>query len=118
MGRRADGTLERDVMGVLWSADGPVTPAEVRDRLDLDLAYTTIMTVLVRLHEKGRAHREQRGRAYAYSAAVSESALAAEQMSAVLAATSDRAGALGGFVGGLSKRDRAALSRLLGRETA
>ncbi len=114
MGRRPDGALERDVMEVLWRADGPVTPAEVRELLEVDLAYTTVMTILGRLHDKGRANRESRGRAFAYSAAVSESELAAEQMNAVLSSASDRAGALGGFVGTLSKRDRAALRRLLG----
>lgn len=114
MGRRPDGALERDVMEVLWRADGPVTPGQVRDQLETDLAYTTVMTVLGRLHAKGRAHRESQGRAFAYSAAVSESELAAEQMNVVLSSTSDRAGALGGFVGSLSKRDRAALRELLG----
>lgn len=101
-------------MEVLWRADGPLTPAEVRGQLDVDLAYTTVMTVLGRLNDKGRAHREARGRAFAYSAAVSESELAAEQMNAVLSSATDRVGALGGFVGVLSKGDRVALRRLLG----
>lgn len=114
MSRRPDGALERDIMEVLWGSDEPLTPGEVSERLDVDLAYTTVMTVLGRLHEKGRAVREQRGRAFAYSAAVSESELAGGQMNAVLASTSDREGALGGFIGGLSRRDRAVLRRLLG----
>lgn len=114
MGRRPDGALERDIMDVLWGADGPLTPAEVSERLDVDLAYTTVMTVLARLHEKGRAHRELQGRAFAYTAAVSESELAGGQMNAVLSSANDREGALGGFIGGLSRRDRAALRRLLG----
>lgn len=113
MGRRPDGALERDVMEVLWRSDVPLTPAEVRSALEVDLAYTTVMTVLARLHEKGRANREGRGRAFAYSAAVSEFELAGEQMTAVLSTSSDRVGALGGFVGALSKKDRAALQRLL-----
>ncbi len=114
MGRRPDGALERDVMKVLWRAAEPLTPAEVLEQLDVDLAYTTVMTVLGRLHDKDRAHREVRGRAFAYSAAVSESELAAQQMNAVLSSATDRVGALGGFVGVLSKGDRAALRRLLG----
>ncbi len=114
MGRRPDGALERDVMAVLWRADRPLTPADVRQLLDGDLAYTTVMTVLGRLHDKGRARRETRGRAFAYSAAVSESELTAEQMSAALSTATDRVGALGGFVSALSKRDRAELRRLLG----
>lgn len=113
MGRRPDGALERDVMEVLWRADGPQTPAEVRRQLDVDLAYTTVMTILGRLHQKGRANRTERGRAFAYMAAVSESELAAEQMNAVLSTAADREGALGGFVGSMSNADRAALRRLL-----
>lgn len=114
MSRRPDGALEREIMEVLWDADRPLTPAEVRQRLDADLAYTTVMTVLGRLHDKGRAVREPQGRAFAYTAAVSESELAAVQMNAVLSSAADREGALGGFVGGLSGRDREALRRLLG----
>lgn len=113
MSRRPDGALERDIMEVLWGAEAPLTPAEVRDRLEVELAYTTVMTVLGRLHDKGRANREQRGRAFAYAAAVSESELAGEKMNAVLSTSSDRVGALGGFIGGLSGRDRAALRKLL-----
>ena len=113
MGRRPDGALERDVMSVLWAADEALTPAQVRDRLGLDLAYTTVMTVLGRLHDKGRVQRDLRGRASAYSAMVTESELAAEQMAAALSSASDRVGALGGFVGGLDQRDLAALRRLV-----
>ncbi|MEO6654366.1 MAG: BlaI/MecI/CopY family transcriptional regulator [Ilumatobacteraceae bacterium] len=113
MGRRPDGALERDVMEVLWRATGSLTPAEVLERLDLDLAYTTVMTVLGRLHDKDHARRETRGRAFAYSAAVSESELAAQQMNSVLSSATDRVSALGGFVGVLTNGDRAALRRLL-----
>lgn len=113
MGRRPDGALEREVMAVLWRADDAVTPGQVRDQLEHELAYTTVMTVLGRLHEKGRVGRELRGRAYAYHAMITESELAAEQMTTALSTASDRAGALGGFVGGLGKRDLAALRRLV-----
>jgi predicted transcriptional regulator len=115
MGRRPDGALERDVMRVLWTADDALIPADVRERLDADLAYTTVMTILARLHDKGRVHRVLRGRAYAYTASVSESELAVEKMTAALSATSDRVGALSGFVGGLNKRDLAALRRVVER---
>lgn len=113
MGRRPDGALERDVMTVLWGAESALTPADVRARLDVDLAYTTVMTILARLHDKGRVHRELRGRAYAYTPTVSESELAVEQMMAAWSTSSDRAGALSGFVGGLNTRDLTALRRLV-----
>lgn len=49
------GELEARVLDVLWDAEGQLTPAEVNARLDSDrqLAYTTVMAVLVRLFEKG-----------------------------------------------------------------
>ena len=53
-------------MAVLWEA-GDATVAEVRRRLSDDLAYTTVLTVLRTLEEKGHvAHREGEGRAYRY----------------------------------------------------
>ncbi len=101
-------------MDVLWRFDMPLTSAEGRAELGVDLAYTTVMTVLGRLHEKRRVRREHCWRAYAYSAALSEAELAGEQMNAVLSSANDRAGALAGFAGVLSQRDRSALQRLLG----
>jgi BlaI family transcriptional regulator, penicillinase repressor len=56
---------ELDVMSVLW-ARGSATVAEVRAELADDLAYTTVLTVLRTLEEKGHvAHREE-GKAHRY----------------------------------------------------
>ena len=55
--RRPMGALEAEVLDVLWRADGPVTPADVRTAMGTDLAYTTVMTILVRLWEKGLTER-------------------------------------------------------------
>src|SRR5207245_223598 len=43
---------ELDVMSVLWDA-GSATVAQVRERLSDDLAYTTVLTVLRTLEQKG-----------------------------------------------------------------
>src|SRR5439155_1537435 len=67
-GRRARGTLEQEVVAALAAAHEPMTPAQVRDHLGRDLAYTTVMTVLARLSDKGLVTRERVGRAYAYRA--------------------------------------------------
>lgn len=56
---------ELDVMGVLWDA-GDATVAEVRERLADDLAYTTVLTVLRTLEEKGYAGHTEEGKAYRY----------------------------------------------------
>ena len=53
-------------MAYLWSTDCEASPAEVHQAVAPELAYTTIMTILTRLWEKGRLTRGQRGRAYTY----------------------------------------------------
>ncbi len=61
--RRAAGTLESEVLGILRAAAGPLTPGEVRDRLSgagagqRELAYSTVVTTMSRLHAKGLLSR-------------------------------------------------------------
>ena len=59
------GDRELDVMGVLWAA-GSATVAEVRDELPVELAYTTVLTILRNLEEKGFVSHESEGRAHRY----------------------------------------------------
>lgn len=56
---------ELDVMAVLWER-GSGTVAEVRERLHDQLAYTTVLTILRTLEEKGYVAHEQEGKAYRY----------------------------------------------------
>ena len=56
---------ELDVMAVLWDR-GAATVAQVRDSLDDDLAYTTVLTVLRTLETKGHVGHEPEGRAHLY----------------------------------------------------
>ena len=107
------GSLEADVLDVLWRAAEPMPPAAVRDELGADLAYTTVMTILTRLWQKGLVDRSKVGRAYAYAAVVSEADLAATRMRSALAGTSDRAATMSRFVDSLSKRETAALRAAL-----
>jgi predicted transcriptional regulator len=79
------GPLETEIMNVLWKASGPLSVREVLDALNADrqapLAYTTVMTVLTRLADKGAAQRAKRGRGYDYTAAVAdEAALAVREV--------------------------------------
>lgn len=60
---------ELAVMSVLWRL-GPSTVAEVRQGLDENLAYTTVLSALQTLEEKGYVTHESAGRSYRYSAAV------------------------------------------------
>lgn len=56
---------ELDVMDVLWER-GPSTVAEVQASLADELAYTTVLTILRTLEEKGHVGHEEEGRAYRY----------------------------------------------------
>ena len=110
------GQLEALVMDVLWDAPGPMVPAAVREQLsgERDLAYTTVLTILVRLWEKGALERQQVGRAHAYRPAVNREAHAARRMNELLAATSDHPGVLTRFVEALTPEQLAELRRAVG----
>lgn len=56
---------ELDVMSILWRC-GPSTVTEVRDELTDELAYTSVLSALQTLEEKGFVRHEQEGRAYRY----------------------------------------------------
>lgn len=62
--------LELEMMKVLWQT-GPATVQTVRERLDRDLAYTTVQTMLNLLHRKGKVSRVLKDRSFHYRPAVS-----------------------------------------------
>ena len=76
-GRRRRGVLEQQILACLATADGPLSPAEVQAALGGELAYTTVMTTLARLHAKHALNRVLDGRAYRYSLADDENAAVA-----------------------------------------
>jgi predicted transcriptional regulator len=114
--RRPAGALQAEVLATLWAADVPLTPAEVQEQMEGDLAYTTVMTALARLHEKGAVRREKAGRAFAYTPILDEPGIAAARMRELLEAGEDREAVLARFVGALSEEEEELLADLL-RET-
>jgi predicted transcriptional regulator len=56
---------ELEVMSILWRL-GSATVAEVREALDEKLAYTSVLSALQTLEEKGFVRHEAHGRAYRY----------------------------------------------------
>ena len=56
---------ELDVMSILWRG-GSGTVTEVREGLNEDLAYTSVLSALQTLEEKGFVRHEPEGRAYRY----------------------------------------------------
>ena len=113
-GRRAAGELEAAVLGVLQAAGSSLSPGEVRDQLGGGLAYTTVVTILSRLHGKGVLNRRKAGRAFLYAPVADEPGLAARRMTRVLDAEPDREAVLARFVSGLSGTDEELLRRMLG----
>jgi predicted transcriptional regulator len=82
------GTLERQVMEIVWLA-GEVTVRDVQSKLPRPAAYTTVMTTLDRLFKKGFVGRTRSGRAFVYCAVRSriqtEAAVASGVLSGLLA---------------------------------
>ncbi len=113
--RRAAGGLESEVLAALWAAGKPLTVGEVVDELHADLAYNTVQTILTRLHNKGAVHREQAGRAHAFTPVLDDAGLAANRMRALLDKGIDQTAVLSRFVDTLSEQEEAALSALLSR---
>jgi len=117
--RRPPGALEAEVMTVLRAAGTPLSPGQVRERLAArqleDLSYSTVVTIVSRLHAKGLLERERSGRAFAYRP-LDDASLAASQMSQALQAGTDHGAVLSRFVSGLSGRDARLLRDLLGDE--
>ena len=63
--------LELQVMQAIWKL-GSGSVASVQAELDRPLAYTTVQTMLNILERKGKLRRQLEGRAYVYSAKVTE----------------------------------------------
>jgi BlaI family penicillinase repressor len=63
--------LELRIMQVIWRC-GRCTVSDVQGALEPPLAYTTVQTMLNILERKGKLKRELQGRAYIYSAAITE----------------------------------------------
>ena len=112
-GRRARGELESGVLAALYGADEPQTARQVKDRLPGDLAYTTVLTILSRLYDKGMLVRHRAGRGYAYAPARDEATHTAERMRSLLEHGTDREAVLTRFVSELSAQDEQLLQRLL-----
>ena len=63
--------LELQLMQVIWKR-GASNVNDVQEGLEQELAYTTVQTMLNILERKGKLKRTLQGRAYVYSATVSE----------------------------------------------
>ncbi|MCW2675953.1 MAG: CopY family transcriptional regulator [Modestobacter sp.] len=115
--RRERGDLENEVLATLAAAKRPLTPREVLAQLERELACTTVMTTLARLHAKDAVTRQRVGRAYAYAYA-DGATVAARRMRRVLDGGDDRTVVLARFLGEREPGDVPVLQRLLAEAEA
>lgn len=113
------GELESQVMEIVW-ARGPATVRDVHEAINKkrQLAYTTIMTVMTRLAEKGVLRRELVDGAYVYQAAEARADFEARAATRLLKDALDAYGeaTIASFVDLLAEQDPdqiAQLDRLL-----
>lgn len=108
------GELEFAIMEYLWKRAGEVTVPEVHRHLKRrrGLAYTTVMTVMSRLYEKGLLERCEDGRPYRYRVALTREDYSAGLMLEVLDEFGDRSAVLARFVERIRPQDAEVLRRL------
>jgi predicted transcriptional regulator len=112
--RRPGGALEAEVLALLQSSRQAQTPGEVLRRLGDGLSYSTVVTVLSRMFDKGLLTRSKQGRAYAYAPVADAHGMTARRMRQVMESDPDREAVLSQFVEDLSTRDEQLLRQLLG----
>lgn len=95
----------------VWQWNRPVTVREVLEDLQQErsIAYTTVMTVMDNLHQKGWVRREAEGRAYRYTAVSTRAAYSAALMNEAWSTSDNPAAALVAFFGMMSPEQREAL---------
>lgn len=114
------GSLEYEVLRQLWHRF-PSSVGDVLERINVargpddQLAYTTVMTVMARLHDKGILDREKQGRGYQYRPRFTEDELVSRLGKAEVERILDRFGgvALTHFAAALQDADPERLTRLV-----
>lgn len=108
---RKVGALEEVILQVLWEATEPMTGRELCEALPGGpRAYTTVMTVVGRLVDKGLVEKISDGRGFRYEAAGDLEHLTAKAIGQLVSSAGDPAAVLAYFVEGLD--DPALLEQL------
>ncbi|MEV0231484.1 BlaI/MecI/CopY family transcriptional regulator [Nonomuraea sp. NPDC050786] len=112
---RGLGELESTIMDRMWAIKEPASVRDVLEHLrkERPLAYTTVMTVMDKLHTKGLLKRKPVGRAYIYEAVSSKEAYTADVMRDSLARSGNRAATLVHFLERLTPEEASALEAAL-----
>jgi predicted transcriptional regulator len=111
--KRPNGAREAEILALLQGAGAALTPGEVTERLGDGLTYSSVVTILTRMHGKELLSRTRRGRAYAYAPVTDDAGFAARRMQTVLEERDDRQAVLARFADNLSSTDADLLRQLL-----
>lgn len=116
---RQFGELEAAIMERLWLRDGSSSVRDILTDLhpERPLAYTTVMTVMEKLHRKGWLSRERDGRAFLYSPIASREEYSAGLMAQALDTSSDRVATLVRFFEQMSPHEAETLRSALDSES-
>lgn len=108
------GDLERAVMDTVWAAPAPLSGRDVAGALSgRGLAYTTVLTVLSRLENKGLLQRDASARAHTYTATASRTDHVTVLLQQALGQAADRQAALQHFARTVSPAEARALRQAL-----
>ncbi|GAA2296710.1 BlaI/MecI/CopY family transcriptional regulator [Nonomuraea roseoviolacea subsp. roseoviolacea] len=112
---RGLGELESTIMDRMWSYRRPASVRDVLEdlRREREIAYTTVMTVMDKLHTKGLLTREAVGKAYIYRPVSSKEAYTADLMRESLARSGNQAATLVHFLERLTPEEADALEAAL-----
>ncbi|GAA4905628.1 putative transcriptional regulator [Nonomuraea thailandensis] len=112
---RGLGELESTIMERMWAIRRPASVRDVLEHLEQGrtIAYTTVMTVMDKLHTKGLLKRKSAGRAYIYETVSSKEAYTADVMRESLAGSGNRAATLVHFLERLTPEEAGALEAAL-----
>jgi len=110
------GSLESDVMEVVWLKN---TEVSVRDILETlvgtrEIAYTTVMTVMGRLAEKGLLTRRKEGNAFLFSPVITREDFTAQLVDNVVddLLSDFSEAAMASFISRVGKKDLEAIEKL------
>ncbi|MBM4569040.1 BlaI/MecI/CopY family transcriptional regulator [Rhodococcus hoagii] len=107
------GGLEAEVMDILWASSDPMSVHDLVTTFDehKPLAYTTVLTVVTHLYDKGWVEREKRSRAYFYFPKQTREEATSRALRELLDASSDSAAVLLHFARTVSETEQAALRK-------
>lgn len=102
------GKLEQEVISVIWASSKPIPVRFVLEKLKEKYAYTTVMTVMVRMEKKGLLKRLQEGNSFVYTYTESKEKYANKHLNSLYSSLVDIYGqlAISQFVDSIKKDDK------------